>query len=122
MVIRCGTLPYRFYDAADDPGAPGGDGAPVPYFADLYYDGEDFALFEAPNLDAIQPDGASSAFALAALKGLIDGVSVEEALQSAKRFATESVRHALDVIGREARLHPFWERGDENGRGQTGGA
>lgn len=99
VVIRCGSLPYRFYDAADDPGA----GAERPFFADLLYDGEDFALFEAPLLDA-HPDGAASGFALAALAGLVDGLSIEDALQGAKRFATESVRHAVEVDGHASRL------------------
>lgn len=99
VVIRCGSLPYRFYDAADDPGAEGGGR----FFADLYYDGEDFALFEAPLMEA-NPDGASSAFSLAALKGLIEGASPEEALQTAKRFATDRVRHAVEVEGYDLRL------------------
>lgn len=109
VLIRCGSLPYRFYDAADDPGA----GAPRPFFADLYYDGEDFALFEAPLLD-VNPDGASSAYALATLAGLVGGRSVEEALQGAKRFATEAVRQAVQVQGHAPRLRPDWEtlRGD----------
>ena len=99
VVIRCGSLPYRFYDAADDPGAEGG-GA---FFADLYYDGEDFALFEAPLMSA-HPDGASSAFAFATLKGLIAQASPEEARQAAKRFATDGVRQAAEVDGHAPRL------------------
>ena len=99
VVIRCGSMPYRFYDAADDPG----QGAGGPLWADLYYDGDDFALYEAPLLDA-QPDGASSAFALAALAGLIEGRPVEQALQSAKRVATDAVRHALAVEGMAERI------------------
>lgn len=104
VVVRCGSLPYRFYDAADDPGADGR----TRFFADLYYDGEDFALFEAPLLEA-SPDGASSAFALAALAGLVGRQSVEEALQGAKRFATESVRQAAEVDGHPPRIRPEWE-------------
>ena len=96
---RTGAAGYRFYDAADDPGAEGG-GA---FFADLYYDGEDFALFEAPLMSA-HPDGASSAFALATLKGLIAQASPEEALQAAKRFATDGVRQAAEVDGHAPRL------------------
>ena len=99
VVIRCGSLPYRFYDAADDPGADGRE----TLFADLFYDGEDFALFEAPLLDD-HPDGASSAFALAALAGLIRSEPAEAALQRAKRFATDAVRHAATVDGRAPRL------------------
>lgn len=95
VVIRCGTLPYRFYDAADD---PGGDGMPAsPLSFDLYYDGDDFALFEAPLIDAEGVDGLSSVFTLAALKAWIDGISPEGALQSAKRRATDAVRFALNT-------------------------
>ena len=105
VVVRCGSLPYRFYDPADDPGASGSA-----LFADLYYDGEDFALFEAPLVDGA-PDGASSAFAVAALAALVGGQDVEGALRAAKRFATEAVRHAAEVEGRGPRPDPFWERG-----------
>ncbi len=107
VVIRCGSLPYRFYDAADDPGAADRDRL----FADLYYDGEDFALYEAPLLDS-SPDGASSAFAITALQGMIEGLSVEMALQGAKRYATEAVRHAVEVEGHAARLGVDWMRSD----------
>lgn len=101
VVIRCGTLPYRFYDAADDPGAGGtadGDGAPPsPALSfDLYYDGADFALFEAPLLDESSAEGASSVFAITALTAITRGDSTEAALQQAKRAATEALRHARD--------------------------
>ena len=99
VVIRCGSLPYRFYDAADDPGGAGEER----FSADLYYDGQDFALFEAPLQDR-SPDGAGSAFALAALAGLVQGHAVEGALQHAKRFATDAVRHAVEVEGFEPRI------------------
>ncbi|MGB3543525.1 bifunctional hydroxymethylpyrimidine kinase/phosphomethylpyrimidine kinase [Rubrivirga sp.] len=102
VVIRCGSLPYRFYDAADDPGNTN-NGDANRLFADLLFDGEDFALFEAPYLDAA-PDGASSAFAMAALLGMIQGSDLEVALQKAKRYATDSVRHALEVDGYAPRL------------------
>lgn len=107
VVIRCGSLPYRFYDAADDPGAADRDRL----FADLYYDGEDFALYEAPLLDS-SPDGASSGFAITALQGMIEGLSAEMALQGAKRYATEAVRHAVEVEGHAARLGVDWMRSD----------
>jgi len=112
VVIRCGRLPYRFYDAADDPGAADRE----PFFADLFYDGEDFALFEAPLMDAA-PDGAASAFAMAALAGLVRGESVEEALQGAKQFATEAVRNAIEVEGHAPRLAPLWKTRASTQRG-----
>ena len=106
VVIRCGSLPYRFYDPAEDPGA--GERA---LSADLFYDGEDFALFEAPLLDA-DPDGASSAFALGALAGLIRGDAAVAALQSAKRIATEAVRQAEPVAGYSPRIGGLATFGD----------
>ena len=108
VVVRCGSLPYRFYDAADDPGGSGGDGAPTPLSFDLYYDGEDFALFEAPLVDGVSPDGLSSVFAITALNELVQSHSPEQALQAAKREATESVRHRHEVAGRGPRINPRW--------------
>ena len=106
VVIRCGNLPYRFYDAADDPGMSSSNNGDTPVLSfDLSYDGEDFALFEAPLLPDPTPEGASSAFALAVLGALVDGATPEAALQRAKRFATESVRHALPG----PLLNPFWQ-------------
>ena len=107
VLIRCGALPFRFYDAADDPGTAADNRSPSDFY-DLYYDGEDFALFEAPLLPE-SPDGAASALSLAVLAELIDGRSMEEALQRAKRFATESVRQSVSVRHRPNRLEPFWE-------------
>ena len=111
VLIRCGSLPYRFYDAADDPGDPeavdaGATGDRSPLFSfDLAYDGEDFALFEAPLLPEPTPEGGSGAFAVAALAALLDGAAPDEALQRAKRFATEALRHALPG----PLINPYWE-------------
>ncbi|MDT0632666.1 bifunctional hydroxymethylpyrimidine kinase/phosphomethylpyrimidine kinase [Rubrivirga sp. S365] len=111
VVIRCGSLPYRFYDAADDPGTPGGDGAPVPLAFDLYYDGDDFALYEASLIDGSAADGMSSIFAITALNEMVQGSPVEEALQAAKRASTEAARHPFDVPGRTSRINPWWASG-----------
>ena len=97
VLITCGPLPTRFFDAADDPGAeaPSGDGAPAqPFYSDLYYDGEDFALFEGPAVERQgEAGGAGSALILATLAAMLEGRDVVEALQLGKRFATEAVRH-----------------------------
>ena len=108
VVIRCGALPYRFYDAADDPGVTVGDGAPSPLAFDLLYDGQDFALYEAPLLEGPMPDGLGSEFAITALMGLVDDLPLEQALQNAKRQATESGRHRIEIRGRPPRINPFW--------------
>lgn len=112
VVIRCGDLPYRFYDAAEDPGDLDTitENKKASFSFDLAFDGEDFALFEAPLLPEPTPSGASSAFALAALAALVSGAPADEALQRAKRFASEAVRHALPgPADGLPLLNPFWE-------------
>lgn len=95
VLLRCGALPARFFDADD----PSGDGRPGAFMADLYYDGDGFALFEAPRLGVPEGIGASSALTLAALRALLDGRPMEEALQAGKRFATDSIRFGLSNGG-----------------------
>lgn len=100
VVIKCGALPARFFETeglelsnGDDP-ANGGAPAGEPFNVDLYFDGESFALFEAPHLPDGSRDGASSAFAVATLRALVRGKTPEAALQQAKRYATEGLRNS----------------------------
>ncbi|MEM6783339.1 MAG: bifunctional hydroxymethylpyrimidine kinase/phosphomethylpyrimidine kinase [Bacteroidota bacterium] len=90
IVIKCGDLPARFYDAADDPEATS-----TGFTSDLYYDGDDFALYEAPTIQH-EVDGASSVHGMAVLDALIEGLALEEALQNAKRAATDALRYSTD--------------------------
>lgn len=91
VLIRCGMLPTRFFDAHDD---PGGDGSPSTFMTDLYYDGDEFALFEGPHVERARIEGASSALHMGILTGLIGDDDFEEAIQRGKRFVTEGIRHA----------------------------
>jgi hydroxymethylpyrimidine kinase/phosphomethylpyrimidine kinase len=86
VLLRCGKLPTHFYET---------DNTPPDYALDLFFDGEDFALFEAPrlsNLDALH--GASSGLLLPVLRNLQAGDSHEEALQKAKGRVSEALRTA----------------------------
>lgn len=75
------------------------DGSDGPMATDLVYDGDDFALFEAPWIQADVPvHGASSAFHLALLKAIGEDAPLLEAVQSAKAFVTESLRRRDPTI------------------------
>lgn len=87
VLLRCGRLPTHFFDV---------DSEPPDYAVDLFYDGEDFALYEAPYVDGPTTHGASSALLMALLRSLHRGVSVREALQAAKAYVTESLRHGRE--------------------------
>ena len=84
VLIRCGKLPTHFYDQ---------ETTPPDYALDLFFDGEDFALFEAPYLSGLDDHhGASSGLLLPLLKHLQHGDSLESALQKAKGRVSEALR------------------------------
>lgn len=86
VLLRCGRLPTHFFDTESDP---------PDYAVDLYYDGEDFALFEAPYLSGLHSlHDASSGLLLPLLHTLQEGESMEAALQQSKGRVTEALRSA----------------------------
>lgn len=92
VVIKCGALPARFFDTEGIEEPDSDANSDAPFNADLFFDGESFALFEAPHIDGGTRNGASSAFALAVLRALSGGAAAEAALQEAKRYVTEGLR------------------------------
>ncbi len=102
VLLRCGRIATHFFDReADSPD----------YAVDLYFDGDDFVLYEAPHLNTPGVHGASSAYLLPLLRALDLDVPFPEALQAAKAHVTEALRHGA---GRESIAAPdyFW-RGTE---------
>ena len=88
VLIRCGKLPTHFYDQ---------ETSPPDYALDLFYDGEDFALFEAPYLSGLDDHhGASSGLLLPLLKSLEAREEFEPSLQKAKARVSEALREAQD--------------------------
>ncbi len=108
VLIKCGPLPARFFET-EQPLPP--SDSDVPFNADLYFDGEEFALFEAPHLVEGGTPGASSAFSVATLRALAAGLPMEEALQEAKRFTTEGLR-ASKHVGSTDMFNYFWHSGE----------
>jgi hydroxymethylpyrimidine/phosphomethylpyrimidine kinase len=96
ILLKAGVLPARHFDID-----AAGDGAPSPFATDLFFDGSEFALFEAPWLDDAPRAGASGAHAIALLSGLVGGASMEDSLRRAKKFVTEALRKP-DWVGGEA--------------------
>ena len=104
VLLRCGQIATHFFDQ---------DANPPGYAVDLFYDGNDFALYEAPHLDeANKLHGASSAYLLALMHALTQDASMADGLQSAKAYVTEALRHGLarDSV---AALDYFWKYAEE---------
>lgn len=86
VLLRCGRLSTHHFDTQS---------SPPDYAVDLYYDGDDIALFEAPFLSGLDSmHGASSGLTVPLLEMMQDGLSIEEALQKAKGQVTEALRAA----------------------------
>ncbi|MCA1033319.1 pyridoxine/pyridoxal/pyridoxamine kinase [Bacillus infantis] len=63
--------------------------------ADLLYDGKDFLLFENELIDTVYTHGAGCTYSSAVTAGLAKGHSVTEAVETAKSFITEAIRHGF---------------------------
>lgn len=86
VLLRCGRLPTHHFDTESEP---------PNYAVDLYFDGSDFAVFEAPYLsDVDQLHGASSGLLLSVLSDLQNGRPIEPSLQRAKGRVSEALRTA----------------------------
>jgi hydroxymethylpyrimidine/phosphomethylpyrimidine kinase len=96
VLLRCGQMAQQFADASDGP----------PYHNDLYYDGDDFALFEAPPLSRLGLRGASSALTVAILYAITESYDIPQAIQRGKAFVSESLRHAPG--GDDARVADYF--------------
>lgn len=104
VLLRCGTLRARFYE-------DNGNGQPADFWNDLFYDGEDFGLFEAPYLEAEGVHGSAEAFAMAYLHELWAGKTHIEALQFAKSYITEALRQRSQEMPIDAPEY-FWIKGE----------
>lgn len=89
VLLRCGRLSTHHFDTTS---------TPPEYAVDLYYDGDDITLFEAPFLDNIGSlHGASSGLTISLLKMLQGSRPIEEALQRAKGQLSEALRSAQEA-------------------------
>jgi len=87
ICLTAGNIPTRTFETE-----------PSDHSADLFFDGEEFALFEAPYIANHSAHGASGVFSMAILYALTQGIKIEDALQFAKVYVTESIRHKKEVF------------------------
>lgn len=109
VLLRCGRIKRQHFE--EDDAAPD-------FAVDLYYDGSEFGVFEAPYLDKMSARGASSALSMAILRGMIRGDDLIETLQSAKLYVTQALRYAR-TIGSEQRPDYFWPRTHESSNSES---
>lgn len=87
-------------------------GTPGPSATDLYFDGKDFREFSAPRIDTPHTHGTGCTFSAAIAAHLARGAAPERAVELAKAFVTEAIRHAFPLgrgPGPVHQLHGLWE-------------
>jgi hydroxymethylpyrimidine/phosphomethylpyrimidine kinase len=99
ILIRCGMIPTHFYE----------DSHAADQYVDLYYDGVEFSLFEAPALDRSNLNGASSALTLATLKNLSLKYAPVEAVQMGKAYVAEAL-HRINTSTPHPMPNYFWNQ------------
>lgn len=70
----------------------GGKALPGTKAIDLFFDGEEFTLFETHKIDAPSNHGAGCTFAAAITAGLAYGLTPKEAVAKAKEFVTAAIK------------------------------
>ncbi|MCG5104793.1 bifunctional hydroxymethylpyrimidine kinase/phosphomethylpyrimidine kinase [Oceanobacillus alkalisoli] len=62
---------------------------------DVLYDGKTLTLFEAPRIDTVNTSGAGCSYSAAITAYLAKGVTVETAVEHAKKFVTTAINHGF---------------------------
>ncbi len=75
---------------------------------DLLYDGETFHVFSAPYVDTPHTHGTGCTYASAIAANLARGFSLLEAVDRAKRYVTEAIRHGLPIGKGHGPTHHFY--------------
>ena len=86
VLIRCGRLATHHYET---------DGEPPNYAVDLFYDGDELAVFEAPFIDGVAGlSGRASGLLISTLHSLWSGRTLLDSLRASKAVITEALREA----------------------------
>lgn len=86
VLLRCGRLATHHFDT---------DSEPPNYAVDLFYDGEDLAVFEAPFIEGVEAlSGRASGLMMSTLHSLWSGRSLVDSLRASKAVVTEALREA----------------------------
>ena len=71
----------------------GGKALPTEKAIDLFYDGEEFTIFENEKIKTSYSHGAGCTFAAAITANIANGLSVKESVSRAKDFVTAAIAH-----------------------------
>ena len=78
---------------------------------DVSYDGKGFREFTSERVETENTHGTGCTFASAIAAGLAKGMELAAAVESAKEYVTQGLRHSYGVGGGHGPLNHFWGMG-----------
>ncbi len=75
---------------------------------DVFFDGERLLWFEGERIETTHTHGSGCCFSAAIAAGLARGLELPQAVEQAKGFVTEAIRHALPVGRGHGPVNPTW--------------
>ena len=76
---------------------------------DILYDGKEFRAYTFPRVSTTSTHGTGCTFASATAAGLAKGLPVREAVSQAKRYVTDTIRHAFPMGSGHGPLNHFYK-------------
>ena len=77
--------------------------------SDIFFDGEELRVFTARRISTTSTHGTGCTFASATAAGLAKGLPVRDAVSQAKKYVTQTIRHAFPMGRGHGPLNHFYE-------------
>ncbi len=81
---------------------------------DVLYDGEGFTYFRSPFIDTPHTHGTGCTYASAIAANLAKGMGLKPAIEAAKQYVTEAIRHGLAIGKGHGPTHHFYFLGKKS--------
>ncbi|MFK7848419.1 MAG: bifunctional hydroxymethylpyrimidine kinase/phosphomethylpyrimidine kinase [Rhodothermales bacterium] len=75
---------------------------------DVFFDGNSFSYYRAPFIDTPNTHGTGCTYASAIAANLAKGMALKPAIEKAKLYVTEAIRHGLDIGKGNGPTHHFY--------------
>ena len=76
---------------------------------DVLFDGHEFHMYRAPRIDTKNTHGTGCTYSAAICAGLAKGFQVLDAVEDAKEYVTQAIRHSFNLGKGQGPLNHYWK-------------
>ncbi len=87
----------------------GGHLEPAEEAIDVLFDGNEFHMYRAPRIDTRNTHGTGCTYSAAICAGLAKGFHVLDAVEDAKEYVTQAIKHSFNLGKGHGPLNHFWK-------------